>query len=114
MAFSEIELKLIENTVGKMCQRRSPVHLSDEVKTTYKVIDSAVEIYEERPGWRHRDRWSSSRIARFRYTRSTRKWKLYWMRQDLKWQLYEPFSESTAIEKLVTEVDTDPHAAFWG
>ena len=114
MAFSEIELKLIENTVGKMCQRRSPVYLSDQIKTTYKIINYSVEVYEQRPRWNNPDEWTSTGVAKFLYIRNSRKWKLFWMRQDLKWHSYGPLAESPTLEKLVAEVDIDPHGAFFG
>lgn len=114
MAFSEIELKFIENTVGNMCNRRSPVHLSDQLRTVYVVKGHDVTVYEERPRWNNPQEWSSEGIAKFKYTRKQNVWTLYWMRQDLKWHLYEPFSESTTIERLVAEVDKDPYGAFFG
>jgi len=114
MAFSEIELKVIENTVGKMCQRRSPAYLADQLKTIYKIKNHSVEVYEHRPRWNNPGEWIDEGIAKFLYTKTTKKWKLYWMRQDLKWHLYKPLSESTRIEKLVEEVDKDPHGTFWG
>jgi hypothetical protein len=53
-------------------------------------------------------------IAKFKYVRSTKRWNLYWMRQDLKWHSYEPLPDSATIEKLVAEVDRDPYGAFFG
>ena len=114
MAFSEIELKYIENTVGRMCKQRSPVHLSDQLRTVYVVKGHGVTVYEERPHWKNPQKWISSGIAKFKYTRKQDVWKLYWMRQDLKWHLYEPFPESRTIGRLVAEVDKDPHGAFFG
>jgi hypothetical protein len=114
VAFTEIELKLIENTVGKICQRRSPAHLRGQIRTIYKVINHSVEVYEQRPRWRNPEKWTNTGIAKFLYIRTTKKWWLYWMRQDLKWHLYEPLPESTTIETLVAEVDKDPHGAFFG
>ena len=116
MAFSEIQLKVIENTVGRMCERRSPAHLKDRKRLTYKVIGTShsIEVYEERPGWKKTTRWRRMEIAKFRYVRATERWKLYWVRQDLKWQAYEPLPESATIEQLVAEVDRDPCGAFFG
>lgn len=114
MAFNEIELKLIENTVGNMCRRRSPANLSNEIRTTYDVKNHSVEVYEERPGWKNKNKWTRMGIAKFKYVRRIVKWKLYWMRQDLKWHSYEPFPASTRLESLVAEVDKDPHGAFFG
>jgi hypothetical protein len=114
MSFSEIELKHIENTVGEMCKRRSPVHISDELRTVYVVKGHDVTVYEERPHWKNPQKWTSEPIAKFKYTRNQNVWKLYWMRQDLRWHLYEPLPESATIEGLVVEVDKDPHGAFFG
>jgi len=97
-----------------MCKRRSPVHLRDELRTVYKVKGHDVIVYEERPGWNKPQEWTSEGVAKFKYIRNQNIWKLYWMRQDLKWHLYEPLPESTTIEMLVVEVDKDPHGAFFG
>jgi hypothetical protein len=114
MAFTDLELKMIENTVGTMCKRRSPPHLRDELQMIYKINDYAVEIYEHRPRWNNPAEWIDEGIAKLLYTKSTKKWKLFWMRSDLKWHRYEPLPESPTIEKLVAEVDRDPHGAFFG
>ena len=114
MALSEFELKVIENTVGRMCQRRSPPHLSEKVKIIYKIVNYSVEVYEQRPRWNNPKEQTNTPVAKFLYTRTTKKWKLYWMRKDLKWHLYKPVPESTRIEKLVEEVDEDPYSTFFG
>ena len=114
MAFSEFELKYIESTIGSLCKRRSPVHLRDKLRTVYVVKGHDVAIYEERPYWKNPKEWTSHGIAKFKYIKNQNIWKLYWMRQDLKWHLYEPFSESGTIDRLVVEVDKDPYGAFFG
>ncbi len=35
------------------------------------------------------------------------------MKSDLKWHLYELLPESTRIDRLVVDVDKDPHGAFF-
>jgi hypothetical protein len=62
MSFSEFELKYIENTLGSMCKRRSPVHLRDELRTVYKVKGHDVTVYEERPRWNNPREWASSEL----------------------------------------------------
>ena len=114
MSFSEFELKQIENTVGNMCKRRSPGHVRDQLRTVYVVKGHDVTVYEERPRWNKPEEWLSHGIAKFKYNRKQNVWKLYWMRQDLKWHLYGAFPESARIQTLVEEVDKDPHGAFFG
>ncbi|MBI5601827.1 MAG: hypothetical protein HY879_00570 [Deltaproteobacteria bacterium] len=67
MPFSEIELKLIENIVGKLPERRSPAHLRDKLRTIFKVEGQDVSVYEERPGWDNPQEWTSSPMAKFKY-----------------------------------------------
>jgi hypothetical protein len=114
MPFTEIELKYIENTIGKMCKRRSPAHLCDQLRMAFEVKGYDVTVYEERPRWNNPQQWSSLPVAKFKYIRKDNVWKLYWMRQDMKWHSYEMPRGTRTLEALVEEVDTDPHGAFFG
>lgn len=67
VALSEFELKVIENTVGKMCQRRSPAHLGDKVKIIYKIVNHSVEVYEQRPRWNNPKEQTNTPVAKFLY-----------------------------------------------
>jgi|PlaIllAssembly_1097288.scaffolds.fasta_scaffold132677_1 hypothetical protein len=114
MTFSEVELKYIENVVGKMCKRRSPGHLRHQLRTVYVVEGHDVTVYQERPNWNNPREWTTSSAAKFKYNRKQNVWKLYWMGQNQKWHSYGPLPESIRIDKLVVEVDNDPHGAFFG
>ena len=48
MAFTEVELRRIEQTVGQLCRKRSPVHLRSQVRLEYSVKGHDVVIYERR------------------------------------------------------------------
>jgi hypothetical protein len=114
MAFTEVELKYIETVVGKMCKRRSPEQFRDELRLVYEVKGHDVSVYEERPDWKDARQWSSLPVAKFKYVRKDSSWKLYWMRSDMKWHLYEAPRGAKTLEALVEEVDKDPHGAFFG
>jgi len=114
MSFSEIELKHIENTAGKMCERRSPAQFRDELRTIFEVKGHDVTVYEERPRWDNPQQWSSHPVAKFKYIRKDNVWKLYWMRSDMKWHLYPMPRGTKTLEALVKEVDSDPQGAFFG
>jgi hypothetical protein len=77
MPFTEIELKYIDDTVGKTCKRRSPPHLSNELRIGYEVERLDVVVYEERPYWHEPKSWSKMGVAKFKYSRKDGKWKLY-------------------------------------
>ncbi len=116
MPFTEIELRYIENSVGKMCNQRSPIILRDKLRILYEVKGLDVVVYEERPYWDKKSEWTKMGVAKFKYSRKDDVWKLYWMRRDMKWHLYDVgMPEGTKrLELLVKEVDADPYGAFFG
>src|SRR5512135_900097 len=105
MSFNEFELKYIETVVGKLCKRRSPGHLRDQLRTVFVVEEHDVTVYEERPRLNNPREWTTSGIAKFKYIRRQNVWALYWMGQNLKWYPYGPLPESIRIDRLVVEVD---------
>jgi hypothetical protein len=105
VAFTELELKRIQRTVGELCRRCSPPE---------HVEGHSVTVYEERPPWNGVGEWTRRGIARLRYYRSRRAWQLYWMRQDLRWHLYDPDEMPADLDSLVAVVETDKYGAFFG
>ena len=114
MAFSELELKLIEQTVGVFCRKRSPAHLKDKLRLEYSVKGHEVVIVERRPKWDNPTEWIESPVAKLKFIRSAIKWRLYWQRADLKWHEYPGLSSSDRLDELVQEIDSDPLACFFG
>lgn len=114
MAFSELELMIIERTVGALCRRMSLPQLADELRLVYEVDAHSVLIFEERSPWNGVGEWTRRGIAKFRYVRSRRLWTLYWMRQDLKWHLFESGLATPNLAALVAVVEDNRYGAFFG
>lgn len=114
MAFSGIELKRIQQVVGSVCKRRSPISLRDKIRVTYEITDLEVVIFESRPRFNKPNEWSKSPRAKLKYSRSTRKWKLYRIREDEKWYPYETETASTELDAVVAELESDRSGAFFG
>ena len=114
MAFSEIELQAIVNTVGALCRRRSSARFAHELRLVYEVRGHSVTIFEERPAWRNPAEWPRMGVARLRYFRSRGMWGLYWMRRDLKWHVYDPETPRRDLATLLEVVDADEYGAFFG
>src|SRR5271169_2733739 len=113
MPFTEFELKYIEKTVGKMCELRSPTHLHDKLQIVFEVKGYDVIVSEKRPRWDDPLQWLNMPIAKFKFIKKDKVWKLYWMRKDMKWHSYfEMPNSSKNLEALVQEVDGDPQGAF--
>jgi hypothetical protein len=114
MAFSELELKRIEQTIGDFCRKRSPAHLKDKLRLEYAVKGYEVVMFERRPRWDNKNEWTESSVAKLKFIRSANKWRLYWQRADLKWHEYPGQSSSDRINDLLREIDADPMACFFG
>jgi len=116
LAFNDLELRHIENTVGAMCRRRSPPQFKDQLQIIYEYKGHSVLVYETRPPWDKLGVWTKLGIAKFTYVRSRKEWKLYWMRRDLKWHAYDPETgtKRNSLERLVQVVDIDRYGAFFG
>jgi hypothetical protein len=114
VAFSELELKMIDHPVGALCRRMSPPQLADELRIVYDVDGHSVSILEERPPWDGVGERTRRGIARFRYVRSHRLWTLYWMRQDLKWHLFASGMAAANLAELVAVVEENRYGAFFG
>ena len=114
VAFHELELKRIDRTVGGLCRRCSPPERADELRTVYEVEGHSVSVWEERPPWRGEGEWTRMGVARFRFFRSRGEWRLYWMRRDLRWHLYDSDEMPTDLASLVAVVEADAYGAFFG
>jgi len=52
-----------------------------------------------------------SEACKITYVKKSNSWKLYWMRADLKWHLYDEYS---TLDEALKEVKEDPNGCFWG
>lgn len=115
VAFGELELKLIDATVGELCRDSSPPEHRDELRCVYDIEGHAVSVFEERPPWDGSPGdWTRAGVARFRYFRSRGEWALYWMRADLEWHVFDAVPPTSDLAALVAIVDENRYGAFWG
>ena len=114
MVFAEIDLARIEKIVGDFCQRRTPVHIRDKLRLEYSVKNQDVLIFEVRPRWNNPRETVESPIAKLRYVRTAKEWRLFWQRASLKWNLYEPFPSSPDLAVIIDVVERDEYGCFFG
>ena len=102
--------------VHRWCRDRVPEHVRDEVRIEVDVAARHLTIVECRPPWRADmgAEWTRFPIARLRYTKATGVWSLYWRDRNLRFHAYDLVSPTASIEELLSEVDRDPTAIFWG
>ena len=114
MAFSEIEVARIEKAVGGLCRRRNRPEFKAQLSLEYVVKDHNVVIFERRLRWDGSPGFTETPVARLTFTRTSGKWRLFWMRGNLKWHAYEAKSKKGDLLELVSEVDADAWGCFFG
>jgi len=115
MAFSELELKRCEKIMAQYLERRRPpAHLRDQLDLSCRITGQSVELFEIRPDWQDRTIKRESPVAKATYVQTKKLWKIFWMRQDLKWHGYQPKPEVKNLETFLNVVDGDKHGCFFG
>jgi len=115
MAFSELEAKRIERAVSEFLEdRRPPVEIRPELDLDVRVSGQSVQIVEIRPHFREPSTMIESPVAKATYVKKSQRWKIYWMRSDLKWHSYTPEPESRSIEEFFAIVNADENGCFFG
>jgi hypothetical protein len=115
MAFDDIERKRCERDLAKfMERRRPPPHVRPELDLGYRISGHSVELFEVRPRWGKPKETMEQPIAKATFVRTRKRWRVFWMRQDLEWHGYEPCPEVASLEAFLAVVDRDEHCCFFG
>lgn len=115
VAFDDLERQRVRKAVRSFVEaRRPPEHLRGELDLGYRIEGQSVEIFEIRPQWDDPSTKIEGSVAKATYVRSRDVWKIYWKRADLRWHGYHPNPEVETIDEVLTIVDADDHACFFG
>lgn len=115
MAFTQEELETWEGQVKSFIEKRRPLeHIRSELDLDYSIQDQSIEIFEIRPKWDDPTRKVQSPVAKTTWVRNQQIWKIYWMRADLKWHLYDPDPKVDKLEEFLHIINADPYSCFWG
>jgi len=94
----------IDAVIGSWCLNKVTASIKAKLDHDYEIDGQAVTLFEVRPIWRgspgQRMRLP---FARFRYVKSTGLWQIYWMRQNGKWNSYEPASAACTLEEALDQ-----------
>ncbi|GIL22121.1 MAG: hypothetical protein BroJett042_06340 [Bacteroidota bacterium] len=107
-------LEIIEVMENFLEKERPPVHIRAKLDIGYKIENQSVYILEIRPQWNNPSVIREYPIAKTTYIKAKNHWKVFWMRQDLKWHSYSPKPTVKKLADFVKLVDEDAHHCFWG
>lgn len=94
--------------------RRPSEDIRDQLDVGYTFTNNVLEIFTIRPMWNNPQEKIHEPVVKARYIKSSKTWKLYWMRASGKWEAYEPESEVKETDKMLKIIDEDAYHCFWG
>lgn len=113
MAFTDIEYQAVSKEVTAFIESiRPPAHIRNELDIVFSISDQTIDIGEQRPVWQgSAGETNIIPSTRIKYVRGINRWKIYWMRKDMRWHLYD--TAETLTEALEV-VRVDPDCCFFG
>lgn len=115
MPFNDLETQKIKNTVDTLFMaKRPPVEIRNKVDFAYRLENQSILLFEVRQHWQDKTKMLENEIAKLTYVKTQKVWRLYWMRQDLKWHRYEPYDSDSSLEKVLNAVMQDELGCFFG
>ncbi|MEO5905711.1 MAG: DUF3024 domain-containing protein [Saprospiraceae bacterium] len=107
-------LDFIEEMENYLLRNRPPEHIRPEVDIGYRIENQSIIILEIRPAWNNPNEIRERPVAKTTYVKSTKVWKVYWMRASGKWYLYETEKPVMSLKRFIRELEVDPYGCFWG
>ncbi|MCE2004071.1 DUF3024 domain-containing protein [Enterobacter asburiae] len=113
MAFTDLEYQAVKKEVQQFVNSiMPPENVRHELDIVYSISEQTIDIGEQRPVWQGKPGEKNVLpSARIKYIRSLDRWKIYWMRKDMKWHLY---STELSLTDALEVVRVDPDFCFFG
>lgn len=92
---------------------RKEIRSQVDLDYSIDIDDQSIEIFEIRTHF-FRDQKVKIPIAKTKWIRRQRVWKIYWQRADMNWHKYDPLPQVKTLGEFIEEVKDDPWACFWG
>ena len=115
MAFNDIELQPHKRAIDRFLElRRPPAEMRGRCDVGCRFTGHSVEIFETAPDWVDKTKTLETPVAKATFVRRRNRWRIYWMKRDLRWHSYEPAPEVASLEAFLALVHQDAYACFWG
>lgn len=117
MTISEFKSHRYEKMLQEFCKAQGPPpEIHDKLKWGFLLDpkNQSVILLEIRPQFREPSKKIEIPIAKARYIKSSKIWKVYWMRGNGKWLLYEPCPTTRTLEEFLSLIKEDAHCCFFG
>ncbi|MCG8473908.1 MAG: DUF3024 domain-containing protein [Cytophagales bacterium] len=92
---------------------RPPEEIRDQLDIAYTYEKNTLVIMEVFPGWLDESVKEHLEVAKARYFKTKKIWKIYWMRAGKRWEAYHPMPEANDISVFFEELAKDEFGFFW-
>lgn len=98
------------------CAGQVPPHVRDQLRIDMTTRGATITICERRPPWREDvgSEWTRTKVAQLRYDPEHFTWTMFWADRNEKWLAYPGLPPTANFDRVLEELDRDPHACFWG
>lgn len=93
---------------------RPPIKIRKQLDLGYEIKGRSIVLFEIRPQWNDPRKIVYEPYAKTTYVLKDNIWKVYWMRANLKWYLYEPKPTVKKITDFLNLVEEDKYCCFKG
>jgi hypothetical protein len=105
---------IIETMENYLERQRPPEHIRNKVDLGYKIENQSIILTEIRPAWDNPSQINEHGYAKATYIKKQDVWKIYWMRGNLKWNLYDPKPQVKKLSDFLEVVEKDELGCFKG
>ena len=106
---------ILERQIKDFIERkRPPLEIRNKIDIGYSYKNNSLELFEIRPQWNDEKIIRQHRIAKAKYIKTKKIWKIYWLPSNLKWLAYKTNTEVKLISEVLSIIDEDAHGCFWG
>lgn len=113
MPFSELELARLTKILPAWSED-VPHRVRDQLPHGFRIGANDVVIFGSRPHFQPPHNWFDQGVAKIRFVRAAKAWRLYCRFRDLRWRAYEPLPSANTFDALFAEVRRDPSEILWG
>ena len=113
MALPKTTRRRVEKMLDAFCDAKVPPHTFERVRLVYRIRGNSVTLFEQRSFPFDANEWEECKVAQFRYDPKTRKWTLYCVDRNSRWQEHFETLSTRSFAALLKEVDEDPTGIFW-
>ena len=105
------EERIISNFIESI---RPPVEMRNQIDIGYSYQNYEIIFFEIRPQWNDESKVHQYPFVKAKYVKSQKLWKIYWMRDNGNWELYEPNPTVHSINSFIEIVEDDEFGFFRG